>query len=84
MLTVHPNKYMYDIDYRESNDMTLLGGFLMTFKNQRRITINARLTEEEKAQGLAHMLEYLERVGDTQVIMYLWTADQETLSPLEH
>lgn len=66
-----------DIDYCESQNLTVLGGFLMIFKNQRRITMSARLTDEEKARGRAHLLDYLNKVAEEPAAMYLWVCNEE-------
>lgn len=70
-----------DIEYCESQNLEMLGGFLMIFRNQRRITINARLSDQAKAYGRDHLLQYLTKVADAPAAMYLWVCDEGDIAP---
>lgn len=63
-----------NIDYRESENFTNLGGFLMVSSIRRRVTMSARLTDEEKQRGLLHLLDQLNAAGG-KVGVYLWMND---------
>lgn len=63
--------------YRESERLTKLGGFLMAYGTQRRITMNAQLTDEEKSHGIRYLLDQLAQASEKQGV-YLWIDDSLT------
>lgn len=66
-----------DIEYRESENLTNLGGFLMEYGNQRRVTMNAQLTDEEKRRALSYLLDQLAEASEKAGV-YLWIRDTES------
>lgn len=65
------------VDYRESQNLTQVGGCLITLDGQRRITMSAGLPEEEKVRGIEHLLSYLDEIGPHSIGMYVWMSDSQ-------
>lgn len=65
------------VEYRESDKLTTVGGFLMTLGSQRRITMSAQLSVAEKERGVAYLLRCLARaLPDTQQV-FLWDTEDD-------
>lgn len=69
--------HSHGVDYRESDHLTNLGGFLMTYGNQCRITMSARLSTEEKARGMEYLIGHLDEMTSGKPGVYLWLASPE-------
>lgn len=54
VLACHP-----EVEYCERTSLVNLGGFLMSYKGQHRITLSAYLSDEEKLRAVEHLLECL-------------------------
>jgi hypothetical protein len=66
-----------DVEYRESDRLTTVGGFLMTFGSQRRITMSTQLSTDEKERGIAYLLRCLADAPSHTQHVFLWGADDE-------
>jgi hypothetical protein len=58
------------IEFRESDALTTIDGFLVTDGSSARLTVNAKLTEQEKQRGRMVMLKHL--LCNPGVGVYLW------------
>lgn len=65
-----------EIEYRESDRLAHLGAFLMRHGTRRRITVNARLTAEEKEEAVAFLLDHLAQTPERTTDAYLWVRDR--------
>ena len=62
-------------EYNESEHLTHIDGFLITYKGRCRITINARLTDAEKFQGVKYLLTTAADSMLEQSAVLFWTSN---------
>lgn len=74
---VDSNGHCWTVEYRESQRLTHIGGFLVTCEREGCITLNAQLSEGDKARGRELMLHRLiaGKVGERSI--YLWHPEDE-------
>ena len=68
------NHLPWSLEYRESDRLRHIGGFLITYGSQCRVVLSASLPDGEKEHGLKYLLVRLADtpIGETGV--YLWNA----------
>ena len=68
---IHPIVTLMHIEFRESDALTTIDGFLVTTGSKARMIISAKLTQQEKECGRMVMLKHLLCNRGAQV--YLWS-----------
>jgi len=66
------------VEQRESEALTRLGGFLMTYGDQSCLTLNARLSEADKARGREEILDRLTTTPTGISSTVLWHPDTDS------
>lgn len=73
------NQYgnQWQVEYEESERLTTIGGYLITYGSIGCVTVSAMLTPEVKAQGHAALLRYLQALKVGTPGVHLWRPDNE-------
>lgn len=71
----------WELSFRESNDLSHIGGFLMTYGNQCSITLYAALDNIEKQQAQAYLLKRLKALSIHTATVFFWDASAASESP---
>lgn len=67
----------WNMKYSESEHLTHIGGFLMTYGKQCRVTLSTHLSKEEKVFGLKHLLACLAETPPGSASVHLWSTVKE-------
>jgi hypothetical protein len=80
MMNVKPETYinrygdLWRVEHEESDWLSTLDGFLMTYKDIGRITLNTKLSAGEKERGYSLLLDHLTTIPVGSSSVLLWDA----------
>ena len=67
---------MHGCEYRESQSLTHIDGFLVFYKNHGRLTLRTQLTDKEKLHGVQRLLSELNQTNIRQPQLYFWSKEE--------
>ena len=80
-LTNHDGEH-WTVEYCESNSLTQVGGFLVTYGASSCITMNANLARAEKRRNRRHFIRQLMMLPLGTSAVHLWSNDEQEHSEL--
>lgn len=67
---------MHGCEYRESQHLTHIDGFLVFYKNHGRLILRTQLTDKEKLHGVQWLLSELKQTDIRQPQLYFWSREE--------
>ncbi|MDW8326739.1 MAG: hypothetical protein RMK99_09245 [Anaerolineales bacterium] len=67
----------WTVEHDESDRLTHIGGFLLTYRTFGSITLAARLNHDEKVRGTGVLLQRLATIPPGRSTSYLWHPDDK-------
>jgi len=71
----------YEAEYCESSALTYVDGFLMCYGDYCRITINAHLSPERKAEGVRYLVGQFRKARKSKAKVFVWSRKTEKTHP---
>lgn len=67
--------FLTDLDHQETQALSEVGAILVVYGSQRRLTLNAHLSQEDKDRALAYMRDRLGELVEGQPALHVWLPD---------
>ena len=78
-LLAHKHIDLRGCEYRESEQLTHIDGFLVVYNGHGRLTLGAHLSPSRKLTGVQHLLDQLQPGATPQ--LYMWQSAADTADP---